>query len=98
MKDYKSDAGVALSRFAKDKRLRRNDAEHTEHRRNRISDDAAQQHRRSYNPNFTADNRLKGDDTKTRSFGNGDRKPAGEHKTFGNHKGSHKSCVTCRSR
>lgn len=90
MKDYKSDAGVALSRFAKDKRLRRNDAEHTEHRRNRISDDAAQQHRRSYNPNFTADNRLKGDDTKTRSFGNGDRKPAGEHKTFGNHKDSHK--------
>lgn len=90
MKDYKSDAGVALSRFAKDKRLRRNDAEHTEHRHNRISDDAAQQHRRSYNPNFTADNRLKGDDTKTRSFGNGDRKPAGEHKTFGNHKGSHK--------
>lgn len=90
MKDYKSDAGVALSRFAKDKRLRRNDAEHTEHRRNRILDDAAQQHRRSYNPNFTADNRLKGDDTKTRSFGNGDRKPAGEHKTFGNHKGSHK--------
>ncbi|MGN0007312.1 MAG: pseudouridine synthase [Alistipes sp.] len=90
MKDYKSDAGVALSRFAKDKRLRRNEAEHTERRGNRNSDDAAHKHRHSYNPNFTEHNRLKGDDTNPRSFGNIERKPVGEHKTFDGHKGSGK--------
>lgn len=76
MKDYKSDAGAALSRFAKDKRLRHDNSAHAEHEGN----GEQHSHRRSYNPNFTEDNRLKGRDAERKSFGEHSR--YGEHKPF----------------
>ncbi len=78
MKDYKTDAGAALSRFAKDKRLRHDRAEHAEHSDRQTRNSEERPHRRSYNPNFTDDNRLKERDGERRSFG--DRKPFGENK------------------
>ena len=86
MKDYKSDARTALSRFAKDKRLRRDGDGHVEHRENHRPTDEELPRRRSYNPNFTEDNRLKGGDEEHRQFKDRERKPYGEHKHFGDHK------------
>ena len=86
MKDYKSDAGTALSRFAKDKRLRRDGDGRVEHRENHRPVDEERPRRRSYNPNFTEDNRLKGGDDEHRQFKDRERKPYGEHKHFGEHK------------
>lgn len=61
MKDFNSDSSNAVSRFAKDKRLRTARTERVE-RGERKSDRSAgfdRQKRTSYNPNFTSDNRLK---------------------------------------
>ncbi|MBQ5752992.1 MAG: pseudouridine synthase, partial [Alistipes sp.] len=61
MKDFNSDSNNAVSRFAKDKRLRTARTERVE-RGERKSDRSAgfdRQKRTSYNPNFTSDNRLK---------------------------------------
>lgn len=94
MKDFKSDATSALSRFAKDKRLRQVRTERVERTvkrddERRSYDDKPR--RSSYNPNFTSDNRLKDrtNDGGERRFGDKPHKPFGERK-FGEDK-SHKS-------
>ncbi|MBP3532918.1 MAG: rRNA pseudouridine synthase [Alistipes sp.] len=83
MKDFKSDATSALSKFAKDKRLRQVRTERVERTvkrddERRSYDDKPK--RSSYNPNFTSDNRLKdrANDGNERRFG--DDKP---RKSFG---------------
>lgn len=88
MKDFKSDATSALSKFAKDKRLRQVRTERVERTvkrddERRSYDDKPR--RSSYNPNFTSDNRLKDrtNDGNERRFGErkfGDDKP---RKSFG---------------
>lgn len=96
MKDFKSDATSALSKFAKDKRLRQVRTERVERtvkrdNERRSYDDKPK--RSSYNPNFTSDNRLKDrtNDGDERRFGDKPHKPFGErrfgddkpHKSFG---------------
>lgn len=61
MKDFNSDSSNAVSRFAKDKRLRTartERVERTEQKSSRSGGFGATK-RTSYNPNFTSDNRLK---------------------------------------
>lgn len=90
MKDFKSDATSALSRFAKDKRLRQVRTERVERTvkrddERRSYDDKPK--RSSYNPNFTSDNRLKDrtNDGGERRFGDKSHKPFGERR-FGDDK------------
>lgn len=67
MKDFKNDSTTTLSRFGKDKRMRTVKTEHIERRPriNRESDEhtvsAHGPERRSFNPNFTENNRFKHD-------------------------------------
>ncbi len=95
MKDFKNDSSAQLSRFGRDKREGNNSNERGE-RRPRLQRDAADsaqgESRRSYNPNFTADNKPKGGQGgERRSFGEkrsfGDRpygdRPKGDRKNFG---------------
>ena len=58
MKDFNSDSSAAVSRFAKDKRLRTTRTERVERSDNR-SNGEANSRRSSFNPHFTNDNRLK---------------------------------------
>lgn len=90
MKDFKSDATSALSKFAKDKRLRQVRTERVERTvkrddERRSYDDKPK--RSSYNPNFTSDNRLKDrtNDGNERRFGDKPHKPFGERR-FGDDK------------
>ena len=90
MKDFKSDATSALSKFAKDKRLRQVRTERVERTvkrddERRSYDDKPK--RSSYNPNFTPDNRLKDrtNDGNERWFGDKPHKPFGERR-FGDDK------------
>ncbi|MFI3278078.1 MAG: pseudouridine synthase [Rikenellaceae bacterium] len=97
MKDFKQDSSAHLSRFGRDKRDRGSKPTFEE-RRPRSQRDAADSEqkparRASYNPNFTADNRPKGNfqkadgedfgrkpyDGERKSF---DKKPYGERKSF----------------
>ncbi len=85
MKDFKSDAKPALSRFAKDRRLRQVRPERVE--RTVRNDDERRSYddkpkRSSYNPNFTSDNRPKNraNDDKRHALGDKQRKPFGERK------------------
>ena len=57
MKDFNSDSSAAVSRFAKDKRLRTARTERVE-RGNRTSSEERPR-RKSFNPHFTSDNQLK---------------------------------------
>lgn len=90
MKDFKSDATSALSKFAKDKRLRQVRTERVERTvkrddERRSYDDKPK--RSSYNPNFTSDNRLKDrtNDGNERRFDDKPHKPFGERR-FGDDK------------
>ena len=97
MKNFNSDSSSALSRFAKDKRLR---AERTTTRSERTSSTRTtsarpeRTKRASFNPNFTDDNRLKegGESRRSGGFGGskpqrssfgGERTERGERKSFG---------------
>ncbi len=93
MKDYKNGASPALSQFAKDKRLRQPREEAPARRDESRRTFESKPKRSSYNPNFTDDNRLRGEseerprrsfqrdnDGEHRPFG---RKPFGEHKPYG---------------
>ncbi len=90
MKDFKSDATSALSKFAKDRRLRQVRTERVERTvkrddERRSYDDKPR--RSSYNPNFTSDNKLKNrtNDGNERRFGDKPHKQYGERK-FGDDK------------
>ena len=106
MKNTKQDSTSALSRFGRDKRNRVASAERVERspRPRRDADNEGRStfgrkdagHRASYNPNFSADNRLKGEQRdQRRSFGERtersfertersfDRQPRGEKPRFG---------------
>ena len=87
MKNTKQDSMSAVSRFGRDKRNRVTNAEHIERspRPRRDADSEGRStfgrkdagHRASYNPNFSADNRLKGE--QSRSYGErGERRSYGE--------------------
>ncbi len=101
MKNTKQDSMSAVSRFGRDKRNRVTNAEHIERslRPRRDADSEGRStfgrkdagHRASYNPNFSADNRLKSENS--RSYGERDerrgygerseRQPRGEKPRFG---------------
>ena len=107
MKNTKQDSMSAVSRFGRDKRNRVTNAEHIERspRPRRDADSEGRStfgrkdagHRASYNPNFSADNRLKGEQSRSygergerRSFGErsersfrDERQPRGEKPRFG---------------
>ena len=107
MKNTKQDSMSAVSRFGRDKRNRVTNAEHIERspRPRRDADSEGRStfgrkdagHRASYNPNFSADNRLKGEQSHSygergerRSFGErsersfrDERQPRGEKPRFG---------------
>ena len=107
MKNTKQDSMSAVSRFGRDKRNRVTNAEHIERspRPRRDADSEGRStfgrkdagHRASYNPNFSADNRLKseqsrsyGERSERRSFGErsehsfrDERQPRGEKPRFG---------------
>ena len=107
MKNTKQDSMSAVSRFGRDKRNRVTNAEHIERspRPRRDADNEGRStfgrkdagHRASYNPNFSADNRLKGEQSRSygerserRSFGErsersfrDERQPRGEKPRFG---------------
>ena len=101
MKNTKQDSMSAVSRFGRDKRNRVTNAEHIERspRPRRDADSEGRStfgrkdagHRASYNPNFSADNRLKGE--QRRSFGErsessfrNERQPRGEKPRFGSNR------------
>ena len=91
MKDFKSDATSALSKFAKDKRLRQVRTERVERTVKR--DDERRNYddkpkRSSYNPNFTSDNRLKDrtNDGNERRFGDDKPRKSFGSKSFGDRK------------
>ena len=84
MKNFNSDSSNALSRFAKDKRLRTERVERTERTPRTASARPERTKRASFNPNFTEDNRPKrgvegGERTERKQFG---AKPAAR-KPFG---------------
>ena len=107
MKNTKQDSMSAVSRFGRDKRNRVTNAEHIERspRPRRDADNEGRStfgrkdagHRASYNPNFSADNRLKSEQSRSygergerRSFGErsersfrDERQPRGEKPRFG---------------
>ena len=74
MKNFNSDSSTALSRFAKDKRLRTERTERTPRTERATSSRPERTKRASFNPNFTEDNRPK------RGVEGGER---GERKQFG---------------
>ena len=74
MKNFNSDSSTALSRFAKDKRLRTERSERTPRTERATSSRPERTKRASFNPNFTEDNRPK------RGVEGGER---GERKQFG---------------
>ena len=86
MKNTKQDSMSAVSRFGRDKRNRMTNAEHIERspRPRRDADNEGRStfgrkdagHRASYNPNFSADNRLKGE--QSRSYGERDGRGYGD--------------------
>ena len=110
MKNTKQDSMSAVSRFGRDKRNRVTNAEHIERspRPRRDADSEGRStfgrkdagHRASYNPNFSADNRLKseqsrsyGERSERRSFGErsersfrDERQPRGEKPRFGSNR------------
>ena len=110
MKNTKQDSMSAVSRFGRDKRNRVTNAEHIERspRPRRDADSEGRStfgrkdagHRASYNPNFSADNRLKGEQSRSygergerRSFGErsersfrDERQPRGEKPRFGSNR------------
>ena len=92
MKDFNSDSSNAVSRFAKDKRLRTARTERVERgeRKSERPAGADRQKRSSYNPNFTSDNRLKegfrserGEEKPRRTSGSKPYRNEGEGKSFG---------------
>ena len=110
MKNTKQDSMSAVSRFGRDKRNRVTNAEHIERspRPRRDADSEGRStfgrkdagHRASYNPNFSADNRLKGEQSRSygergerrsyserseRSFRD-ERQPRGEKPRFGSNR------------
>ena len=110
MKNTKQDSMSAVSRFGRDKRNRVTNAEHIERspRPRRDADSEGRStfgrkdagHRASYNPNFSADNRLKSEQSRSygergerRSFGErsersfrDERQPRGEKPRFGSNR------------
>ena len=110
MKNTKQDSMSAVSRFGRDKRNRVTNAEHIERspRPRRDADSEGRStfgrkdagHRASYNPNFSADNRLKGEQSRSygergerRSYGErsersfrDERQPRGEKSRFGSNR------------
>ena len=92
MKDFNSDSSNAVSRFAKDKRLRTARTERVDRgeRKSERPAGADRQKRSSYNPNFTSDNRLKegfrserGEERPRRTSGSKPFRSEGEGKSFG---------------
>ena len=92
MKDFNSDSSNAVSRFAKDKRLRTARTERVDRgeRKSERPASADRQKRSSYNPNFTSDNRLKegfrserGEERPRRTSGSKPYRNEGEGKSFG---------------
>ncbi|MEG1623173.1 MAG: pseudouridine synthase, partial [Alistipes sp.] len=84
MKDFKNDSTSTLSRFSRDKRDQSAKTEYVDRRPRlqRDADGADSSHapRSSYNPNFTADNRVAGENRPHRSYGD---KPSGDRKPYG---------------
>ena len=100
MKNMKQDSNQALSRFGRDKRNRSAESVERSPRPRREADNEGQTFRNtrseggrraSFNPNFSADNRLKSERSfgsrEDRSFGSReDRAPRGEKPRFGSNR------------